>query len=76
MKTAQVNSVVLECIQTDLVHGLYSRLFESVDILIFNPPYVVTPPEEVGSHSIEAAWAGGIDGRQVTDRLMPLIPVC
>ena len=75
LKTAQVNDVVLECIQTDLVHGL-ERVFGSVDLLIFNPPYVVTPPEEVGSQSIEAAWAGGIDGRQVTDRLLPLIPVC
>jgi release factor glutamine methyltransferase len=34
----------------------------------------VTPDEEVGSHSIEAAWAGGTHGRLVIDQLLPLIP--
>lgn len=42
--------------------------------MLFNPPYVPTDPSEVGSEGIEAAWAGGLDGRQVIDRVLPLIP--
>ncbi|KAH9273486.1 hypothetical protein BASA83_004152 [Batrachochytrium salamandrivorans] len=30
--------------------------------------------DEVGSHGIEAAWAGGIDGREVIDEFLPLVP--
>uniref|UniRef100_A0A2K5J2Z7 Methyltransferase HEMK2 n=1 Tax=Colobus angolensis palliatus TaxID=336983 RepID=A0A2K5J2Z7_COLAP len=28
----------------------------------------------VGSHGIEAAWAGGRNGREVMDRIFPLVP--
>lgn len=35
----------------------------------------MTGPEEVGSNTIEAAWAGGIDGRQVIDAFLPFVPV-
>ena len=55
------------------------RLEGAVDLLLFNPPYVLTPKEEVyrqgGSESagIVAAWAGGDKGREVVDRALPLI---
>ncbi|KAI8877232.1 S-adenosyl-L-methionine-dependent methyltransferase [Backusella circina FSU 941] len=67
----QVSSI--ETIRTSLVDGILPRLSNKVDVLCFNPPYVVTTHEEVGSHGIEAAWAGGIDGREVIDELLPKI---
>ncbi|XP_066115686.1 methyltransferase N6AMT1 isoform X2 [Saccopteryx bilineata] len=74
LETARCNRVHLQPVITDLVKGLLPRLKEKVDLLVFNPPYVVTPPEEVGSHGIQAAWAGGRNGREVMDRFFPLVP--
>ncbi|XP_032132991.1 methyltransferase N6AMT1 isoform X3 [Sapajus apella] len=73
LETARCNRVHIQPVITDLVKGLLPRLKEKVDLLVFNPPYVVTPSEEVGSHGIEAAWAGGRNGREVMDRFFPLV---
>ncbi|XP_061571489.1 methyltransferase N6AMT1 [Cololabis saira] len=73
-KTASCNSVALQPVLTDLVEGLVPGLCGKVDVLLFNPPYVVTPSEEVCSRGIEAAWAGGERGREVTDRFLPMVP--
>ncbi|XP_010606874.1 methyltransferase N6AMT1 isoform X1 [Fukomys damarensis] len=72
LETARCNRVHIQPVITDLVKGLLPRLKEKVDLLVFNPPYVVTPSEEVGSHGIEAAWAGGRNGREIMDRFFPL----
>ncbi|NXG33122.1 HEMK2 methyltransferase, partial [Dromaius novaehollandiae] len=73
LETALLNNVHLQPIITDLVKGLSPRLNGKVDLLLFNPPYVVTPSEEVESHGIEASWAGGKNGREVMDRIFPLV---
>lgn len=57
-----------EFVRCDLASSLLTGLHRRVSILIFNPPYVPTPDEEVGSVDIEASWAGGKDGRRVIDR--------
>ncbi|TFK02605.1 multiple coagulation factor deficiency protein 2 [Platysternon megacephalum] len=74
LETAVLNKVHIHPVITDLVTGLLPRLNGKVDLLLFNPPYVVTPSEEVESHGIEAAWAGGKNGREVMDRLFPSVP--
>ncbi|XP_069106110.1 methyltransferase N6AMT1-like [Argopecten irradians] len=73
-KTAKQNGVTVLPVLTDLVSCLKTRLKHQVDVLLFNPPYVVTPSEEVGSSGIEASWAGGCHGREVMDRLFSQIP--
>lgn len=46
------------------------RLAGGADLVAFNPPYVVTPDEEVDRGGIAAAWAGGYKGRVVIDRVL------
>ncbi len=65
--------VSIDVIQCDLLGPLLPRLHGAVDVLLFNPPYVPTPDEEVARGGIAAAWAGGNRGRMVTDRLLPAV---
>mmetsp|Transcript_15696 Transcript_15696/g.19140 ORF Transcript_15696/g.19140 Transcript_15696/m.19140 type:complete len:266 (-) Transcript_15696:102-899(-) len=59
----------------DLATPLLETLNQQVDVIIFNPPYVPTDDDEVGSNGIEASWAGGTDGRVVLDRALPQIAI-
>ncbi|KAK8812325.1 hypothetical protein WA158_007559 [Blastocystis sp. Blastoise] len=63
-----------EVIQSDLFRCFGHRLMNSIDILLFNPPYVPSPQEELNKKGIEAAWAGGNDGRVVIDEFLHYIP--
>lgn len=58
---------------------------KSVDIMVFNPPYVPTETvpgdmkEELSkfeedSHFLELSYAGGKDGMEITERLIGLMP--
>lgn len=69
----QMNEETLECYECDLATPLLQEYQNKVDVIIFNPPYVPTPDEEVGTVDIEASWAGGTDGRIVIDRALPQI---
>mmetsp|Transcript_12828 Transcript_12828/g.27411 ORF Transcript_12828/g.27411 Transcript_12828/m.27411 type:complete len:218 (+) Transcript_12828:3-656(+) len=74
VKTGAANGVGgLDVVHTSLVSSLEDRLCGKVDVLLFNPPYVVTPHEEIESSLIARAWAGGVDGREVLDELLPKI---
>ncbi|KAG8187183.1 hypothetical protein JTE90_020055 [Oedothorax gibbosus] len=71
--TSKSNGLQVDIIITNLVDGL-ERLQNSVDLLIFNPPYAVTPSEEVGASNTFKATSGGFKGREVMDRIFPLVP--
>lgn len=61
-------------IQSDLALPLVDRLRGQVDLLVFNPPYVPTTDDELSSPKC-LAWAGGEDGRSVTDRFLKMVPL-
>uniref|UniRef100_A0A182SRM6 Methyltransferase HEMK2 n=1 Tax=Anopheles maculatus TaxID=74869 RepID=A0A182SRM6_9DIPT len=79
-KTCQLNGSSLDVVNMDLLAGLRSGC---VDLLVFNPPYVPTQPtvDSLEEHidefhlsgedqNLVHAWAGGVDGRIVTDRVL------
>jgi len=48
-KISKSNNNPVEAITSDLHQCFSDRLHGNVDLLVFNPPYVVTPTEEVDS---------------------------
>ena len=63
----------VDIIRCDLLSALRPALLGRIDLLLFNPPYVVTPDDEVSTDGIRAAWAGGRDGRVVIDRFLETV---
>ncbi|KAI0757333.1 S-adenosyl-L-methionine-dependent methyltransferase [Daedaleopsis nitida] len=72
--TGAQNRVSIEPVLGSLVGPLRQRLKHSVDILLFNPPYVPTDSDEADiaqqDGDIAGAWAGGRDGMALTDSLL------
>jgi release factor glutamine methyltransferase len=53
-------------VRADLFRGLRGRF----DLIIFNPPYLPTAPDERVDGWLDYAWNGGDDGRSVIDRFL------
>jgi release factor glutamine methyltransferase len=75
-----INALAIGCARRNAVsHGVENRidfrlgnLFEPVvgekfDLIIFNPPYLPTSPEEETGDILGKAWEAGVDGRAVID---------
>ncbi|KZT23856.1 S-adenosyl-L-methionine-dependent methyltransferase [Neolentinus lepideus HHB14362 ss-1] len=77
VSTGKQNKIELDVVLTSFAHPLHSRLRKSVDVLLFNPPYVPTIDEEAAeaqnSADIQGAWAGGKNGMQVTNQLLGMV---
>jgi len=77
LQTAQINHIPLSSIYPYTCHlatPLLQTHSHSMNIILFNPPYVPTPEEEVGqSIGIEASWAGGTHGRTIINQALPQI---
>lgn len=72
--TSELNKVIINVVKGNLMNNFESRLQGNVDILLCNPPYVKTEEKDTESADITASWAGGKLGRNVTDRVIQILP--
>ncbi|OQV23499.1 putative HemK methyltransferase family member 2 [Hypsibius exemplaris] len=65
-------SAVFDTVLGNLATGLLPVSHGTVDLILFNPPYVVTTTEELETGDLASkAWAGGVNGREVLDKFFP-----
>ncbi|KAK4687823.1 vesicle-fusing ATPase, partial [Tremellales sp. Uapishka_1] len=78
VRTGQANDVFLNPILGNLLDPLLERFNRTIDVLVFNPPYVATDESEMTitqkSRGIGGAWAGGDDGMSVTNKILEQLP--
>jgi release factor glutamine methyltransferase len=60
----------LQAIRADLFLGISGRF----DLIVFNPPYLPTAPEEKAEGWINLALDGGLTGRDTIDRFLSSLP--
>ncbi|XP_026463829.1 hemK methyltransferase family member 2 [Ctenocephalides felis] len=70
-KTAEINGTNIECFNMDLLSSFRKNIF---DVIIFNPPYVVTEDDEISESNISRSWAGGEKGRIIIDKMLHDLP--
>ena len=58
----RARSAGIEAVRADLTRPFAA---DSFDVVVFNPPYLPTPPEEEWNDPLEHALSGGEDGRRV-----------
>ncbi|XP_011259964.1 hemK methyltransferase family member 2 isoform X1 [Camponotus floridanus] len=72
-RTSLINSVDVDVLHMNLLDCIQVK--NTYDVILFNPPYVVTEYEEVlENRLIFKTWAGGKNGRQVMEQIFTLIP--
>ena len=72
-RTSLINSVDINVLQMNLLDCI--RIKYTFDIILFNPPYVVTEYNEViDDRLVFKTWAGGKNGRQVMEQVFAIIP--
>lgn len=69
--TSNINDTYVEVCNMNLLTCFRECLF---DVIVFNPPYVVTNPSEISGNGIARAWAGGENGREIIDQFLKLLP--
>ncbi|XP_072387030.1 methyltransferase N6AMT1 [Diabrotica undecimpunctata] len=69
--TSKLNKTTVETMTMDLLTNFKNKI---CDIVLFNPPYVVTEQGEICGNGLNRSWAGGSDGREITDKLLNNLP--
>ena len=74
MFNADLNNVAnkIDPVLGDLFAGYKGE--KQFDLIIFNPPYLPTNQKTESGKLLEKAWNGGINGREVINRFLTLIP--
>lgn len=69
--TSVQNGSHVQCLNMDLLSCFKEKMF---DLILFNPPYVLTETDELLGNNLNCSWAGGSKGRVVIDRLLLKLP--